>query len=122
MIMDLFMTTVREPIPARSALERLALAFLDMKRRQEFEKAMAFAQIFIAASKAPEAMKEYYRACFPWLEEEDKLVRLDHQKILEREVKAGPLVVTKQRTQVQSRLANKAQQQPVRSRLQTRRR
>ena len=83
------------------------LVYLLTKQHQEFEKTVALTQIQLDPKKAPEAIKSYHKALFPWMEKQDDTDKKDHSKLLLDEIRRGPLVVTPQITK------------PLRSRMNT---
>lgn len=77
------------------SIQELVLTLLLMKREQiEHARLRALAQIQIDPKQGMTAFEEYMKLAFPWAETVKKRETAAHMKLLEAEIKKGPLAVT----------------------------
>lgn len=109
--------TLRAPPPSGS-LQESALILLLMKLESvEHARFRALAQIQIDSESGVKAFEEYMAMAFPYLEATKRRDKVDHMKLLAKEVSRGPLTVTAVaspkpgRSKLKTRMANRTQPQ-----------
>lgn len=73
----------------------------------EHARFRALAQIMISQDKGIEAFEEYMKIAFPYLEATKRKQSEDVAKMIEQEIKRGPIVVTPQNNEMTSKMKSK---------------
>jgi hypothetical protein len=108
------LATLREPPPVGSLREALLISLWLQKEQMEFAQTFAIIQTMVNKDKAKEALEDYRKARFPWIESSKNKQKAEDIKKLMEEIKRGALAIAPMASpKLRSRLKTRIVQRPA---------